>query len=690
MVQRIANAVTIELSAASRGVRFDVLGVAEEDGILTFVVESDAAQLDASMEDGAIRWEGEHAGTAEIISIDPDTSQIHAILQNGELPIRVPYIWVNPPRFLEPLSKCWQLSAPATAALAAYAQLRQSTFSPELVTDASAFSELRKNQRKAFSLTGHTVSFLWGPPGTGKTHTLGRVIAAHVVQHSARVLLVSSTNVAVDQAVLSIRDGLSKMGAALRTFPVYRFGSRFVPSHFQGDAEALIPIRSKSLVAEYRRVLNSRPSPKNPLKYKLWKESLEAVREQIRQENLAFMSVARVAAVTATYAATKYSDLQESGLFDLIVFDEASQVGKAHALMVAGLGGRLLFAGDPKQLSPIVQSKEEEARNWLGKSPFDWKDLSGVGAVSLDEQSRMAEDICHVVSNTFYGGQLRVAADVDNHWRAMRTLNLHPSLGGNNVSLFKVGNEARAVGRERRWKSPESAEMVVRLVASLKAYSDSSHVIVLTPYRAQRAEICQQLKTAGLDEKIVSTVHRAQGSERLVVIFDPVRPSSEFLNGPEGERLINVAISRAQACLIVLVHPDYSRNETVLARIVQNRTLLDCEQLPHISLPTPTKRVISDPLKQIRQLDVLPKPATQLELKQKRIVGPDPRTLFEEELHRYMAAGTRTDWDLKAFAADVRFGKLSYAERERIIEPFLSKTRSATSRGPLQQLRERP
>jgi DNA replication ATP-dependent helicase Dna2 len=313
------------------------------------------------------------------------------------------------------------------------------------------------------------------------------------------------------------------------------------------------------------------------LNYKLWKESLEAVREQIRQENLAFMSVARVAAVTATYAATKYSDLQESGLFDLIVFDEASQVGKAHALMVAGLGGRLLFAGDPKQLSPIVQSKEEEARNWLGKSPFDWKDLSGVGAVTLDEQSRMAEDICHTVSNTFYGGQLRVAADVDNHWRAVRTLSLHPSLGANSVSLFKLGNEARAVGIERRWKSPESAEMVVRLITSLKAYSDSGDVIVLTPYRAQRAEICQQLKAAGLDEKIVSTVHRAQGSERLVVIFDPVRPSSEFLNGPEGERLINVAISRAQARLIVLVHPDYSRDETVLARIVESRTLLDCE-----------------------------------------------------------------------------------------------------------------
>jgi hypothetical protein len=675
VVSRIASAVQAELSAASRGIRFDVLGFAEEEGILTFVVESDTALLDVSMEDGSIRWEGEYAGTAEIVSVDPDTSQIHAVLQSGELPKCVLYIWVNPPRFLEPLAKCWQSSSPVTAAMAAYDQLRQSVFHPNLITNASRFPELRDKQRTAFSLTGHDVSFLWGPPGTGKTHTLGRLIAAYIVQHSARVLLVSSTNVAVDQAVISIRDGLSSLGASLRAYPVYRFGSRFIPSYFEGDAEALIPVRSKSLIGEYRRVLNSRPSPKQPSKYKLWKESLEALREQIRQENLGFMSAARVAAVTATYAVTKYSDLKESGAFDLIVFDEASQVGKAHALMVAGLGSRMMFAGDPKQLSPIVQSNDEQAETWLGKSPFDWKDLSAPGSVILDEQSRMVDGICRVVSETFYDGQLRVASDVDQDWYAVRKLNLHQSFGAEHVSPVAIRVEAEAMGRERRWRSPQSAEVVVQVVAALRTSVDLSRVIVLTPYRAQRAEICQQLKAAGLDEKIVSTVHRAQGSERLVVIFDPVRPSSEFLNGPEGERLINVAISRAQARLFLLVHPDYNRHDTVLARILANRVLLDSERLPQIVMPVIAPRLVSDPLKRIASRAVVPNAPTQLELKQQRRNGPDPIAVFKQELRKYLASGSRTDWDLKAFASDVRFGKISYAERERIIKPFLSKTR---------------
>ena len=54
--------------------------------------------------------------------------------------------------------------------------------------------------------------------------------------------------------------------------------------------------------------------------------------------------------MTATYATFQYDDLAELGPYDLVVFDEASQVGKAHAMTLAGLGKRVMFAGDPKQL----------------------------------------------------------------------------------------------------------------------------------------------------------------------------------------------------------------------------------------------------------------------------------------------------------------------------------------------------
>ena len=52
----------------------------------------------------------------------------------------------------------------------------------------------------------------------------------------------------------------------------------------------------------------------------------------------------------------------------------------------------------------------------------------------------------------------------------------------------------------------------------------------------------------------MSTVHKSQGSESKIVIFDPVDGSSVFLNSEGGKRLINVALSRAQAHVIFVVN----------------------------------------------------------------------------------------------------------------------------------------
>jgi superfamily I DNA/RNA helicase len=52
----------------------------------------------------------------------------------------------------------------------------------------------------------------------------------------------------------------------------------------------------------------------------------------------------------------------------------------------------------------------------------------------------------------------------------------------------------------------------------------------------------------------VSTIHRAQGSEKTLVIMDPVDASNPFFAGAEGRRLINVAISRAKAHVIIPFH----------------------------------------------------------------------------------------------------------------------------------------
>ena len=77
--------------------------------------------------------------------------------------------------------------------------------------------------------------------------------------------------------------------------------------------------------------------------------------------------------------------------FDLLVFDEASQVPLVHFLALTPLANRVLVGGDPQQLAPIVRSEGPSAKKWIGNSAFFYRSSAGDATVTLDEQSRMSE-----------------------------------------------------------------------------------------------------------------------------------------------------------------------------------------------------------------------------------------------------------------------------------------------------------
>ena len=67
-------------------------------------------------------------------------------------------------------------------------------------------------------------------------------------------------------------------------------------------------------------------------------------------------------------------------------------------------------------------------------------------------------------------------------------------------------------------------------------------------------------------------MHRAQGSERNTVIFDPVHASTSFLNNRDlGPRLMNVALSRAKARLFVIASRENLLNPVIrqIANIIE-------------------------------------------------------------------------------------------------------------------------
>ena len=114
---------------------------------------------------------------------------------------------------------------------------------------------------------------------------------------------------------------------------------------------------------------------------------------------------------------------------------------------------------------------------------------------------------------------------------------------------------------------------LTRAAALARGDWQPQELIVLTPFRAQRALIRQRLRAWGVPESLrVSTVHRAQGSEAAVVLFDPADGSQPFLQTEEAQRLLNVALSRAQAKVLVFLSAADAANP-LLAPIVQRLRL---------------------------------------------------------------------------------------------------------------------
>ncbi|MBK8754665.1 MAG: DUF1566 domain-containing protein [Candidatus Competibacteraceae bacterium] len=566
-IRDIQEAIRAELEETPRYYDFRVQS-AQKDGELWRIVIDPSAVfsegsrvnvvLDDFFEGAAAWWAGPPKGTGDVLAVIAEDEQLILRYATAPPPKVSGLLRLYPPRYLDALLALWNHPQRAKVAYETHVKIRQPRVQPEITPLATqAFPWLRERQAAAFALHTFTDSFLWGPPGTGKTTTLGALLAQYLTeQPQANVLLLSTTNHAVDQALIAVDQALEKCRAEKLRKQIFRIGNHFVASHYK-NREHLIPVIDRSLIRKLYQAEAERPDSANIHVYHVWKQQVDALRQAVREQARRILDQARVAAMTTTRAVFDMENLWDRPTYDLVVFDEASQVGLAHALALAPLGKTRLFAGDPKQLSPIVKSKRAEAQEWLGRSPFNLMTPKAANTCLLNEQSRMAEPICQIVSHVFYNGDLIVAkacAD-DPQWLISRRI---PLLGDHadepHVVIQSIEHEGtwsqRYKGPIRYASAQATTELIKAAVASRRLAEQQ--IICLTPFRAQRALLRSMMIREGLRVK-VSTVHRAQGSESPVVIFDPVQAANAFLQGEEARRLINVALSRAQGKLVLLL-----------------------------------------------------------------------------------------------------------------------------------------
>ena len=487
-------------------------------------------------------WYSPTSGSGTVSRVDLNNSQVSLVNVKNTPPQIGQDILIFPPDYITPVLSRWEDDNLAQKAIACLNDFKHPTVVRSTPLSAKKYPFLRPAQRHALNLVMQAVSFLYGPPGTGKTTTLAVVIAEYLVSNPlARVLLVSTTNLAVDQLLIAIDKVLEQGAETGVRRQLRRFGSGYDRNQY---------VEREHLLSKNCALISTADEAGDD-KYGKPSLSLKRVCTDDPAGNV------RLYAMTTTSSIARMPWLRERDKFDLLAIDEASQISLAQILLVMPLGKTRLFAGDPEQLAPIAISKTQSAQRWLTRSAFAFMPVNGPSSCFLNEQSRMAGPICKIVSEIFYGGSLRVADDAlaDPVWLKSRTRPMGHIPASEHVSIQNIASGATRSRHRNGWFRLESAQRIMDLVLSaLKdGHAKESDIVIITPYRLQRAYLLEQLSMLGVPKIKVSTVHSCQGSEAPFVIFDPVCGDDEFLMGQAGRQLINVAISRAQAKLVVML-----------------------------------------------------------------------------------------------------------------------------------------
>ncbi len=265
-------------------------------------------------------------------------------------------------------------------------------------------------------------------------------------------------------------------------------------------------------------------------------------------------------------------------LFDIILFDEASQVFIENTLPTIYRGKSIVVAGDAKQLRPTATF----VKRYMGNDNDEELDLATQAALEVESLLDLAtsrfnstnlnyhyrsknEELINFSNYAFYDGKLQVAP------------NISKNIGDKPITRIKVNG--RWIGR----KNQEEANAVVSVLKKLiKNKRNKSSIGIITFNTEQENAIedaidaeCQKdsaFRDAYIKEQnrkvnnedcsiFIKNLENVQGDERDIIIFSIGYARNEYgkvvshfgsLSVEGGENRLNVAITRSKEKIYVV------------------------------------------------------------------------------------------------------------------------------------------
>ena len=277
-------------------------------------------------------------------------------------------------------------------------------------------------------------------------------------------------------------------------------------------------------------------------------------------------------------------------MFDIVIFDEASQVFIENTIPTIYRGKSIVVAGDSKQLRPSATFM----KRYMGADPETLDDYSMQAALEVESLLDLAmarydsanltyhyrsrhQELIDFSNAAFYSGNLQVAPNI--------------SMNKNSRPIERYKVDGKWLGRTNPVEARKVVDIVKNIIATRK-HNESIGIITFNSdqqsciadafeaagkadpkFRAAYTQEKQRLENGEDTGLFIKNLENVQGDERDIIIFSIGYAPNEMgklytnfgsLSTEGGENRLNVAVTRAKSKIIVVtsIEPEDLRVDT--------------------------------------------------------------------------------------------------------------------------------
>lgn len=446
--------------------------------------------------------------------------------------------------------------------------------------EAINFISLNSSQKEAINNSlEYPISYIFGPPGTGKSYTLVSFII-HSLFEKKRILVSANANHPLDEIENSLKSYILEDKRLM--IPFFRLGNlekiaesidyiRMCYQEFKDAKSEYLPLNSITKFndtnsidlaklrnlsykhftrldnnVELLRIINYKDGENGGI-YRAVKE----LKDYLRDRNNLTVFLNSFPIILSTCSSLSKLPL-DFNIFDRVLLDEAASCPLASGLAPLIRAKQLTLCGDKKQLNAFTLI-DEKINSLLIKQHninplFSYNNLSVLDFVALKVKSlpscmlkehyRCQKDIIEFCNQRFYENKMIIKTKSDGKKNHLFVYQIDSANGGNNTST-------------------EECLFIIQYI--IENNLDLEDVGIITPFVLQAKNIRKLLKQYfpnNYDMASVGTVHSFQGDQKKYMFFSlscNKRTSyTTLLRFVSNSSLINVSISRAKNLFVAV------------------------------------------------------------------------------------------------------------------------------------------